>query len=46
MVRSASAEDLSQTAEPGPELDAGAKAILQRHADWWRGKGMLFAEVP
>ena len=29
MVRSAGAEDLSQTAEPGPELDAGAKAILR-----------------
>ena len=46
MVRSASAEDMSQTAEPGPELDAGAKAILQRHADWWRGKGMLYAKLP
>jgi len=31
MVRSGGGEDLSQTAETGRELDAGAKAILRPH---------------
>jgi hypothetical protein len=24
-------------------LDAGARALLKRHADWWQGKGALFS---
>jgi len=35
-----------QTAVTRPIVDAAGKAILRRHANWWRGKGMLYAELP